>query len=1100
MLTKIKKPVSILLSLIMVFSMFAIVPFSASATGEYVAENDYLKFTAKQANSSVTIRVASGFLQYKKNNSSWAAYTDGTQINLNNGDYVRFRGTDTTFDDDYHVEITGKVAASGNVMSLRLDNNGRSQGLADECFWSMFWGCTGLTSAPVLPETTLATDCYTYMFAETSLTTAPALPATTLASCCYYGMFEDCTSLTTAPALPATTLKSECYCEMFQGCTSLTTAPALPATTLAENCYSYMFKGCTSLTTPPALPATTLKSECYSNMFYGCSGIKLSATQTAAYGIPYKVPSGGNGTTATNALSQMFAGTGGTFKGTPVINTTYFLYGEAPKYTITWKNDGGSLIDTTTVAYGTVPTHANPTKAATAQYTYTFNGWNPTPVAVTGAATYTATFSSTLRSYTITWNNDDGTLIDTTTVAYGTVPTHADPTKADDDQYTYTFAGWNTTPVAVTGEATYTATFTQTEKNPNDQMSVSINDQIHLNLFLDLDFRGKTVNDVSITLAGQTYTCTGTQMTGGDFDGLYKFKVEMAPAQIADAIVVTINGDANPLTTSVMAYCNALQNPVYGATASEKALGLAILDYGQAANNVFLDGANEIADISALDPTAARNAAAVFSDSTGKVTGASFMALTKPEFRFYTASIDEYTAAKFYNEAGITAAYSGDNAPSEPLNARFVKNAEGEIFIEVTGVSAENMDKTITVTVNGMPEGQNTITFNGNTFAKAMARDTNPAATQALGAALYNYGVAAKVCFAAGQETPAQNIVDMSTLTGAYEAQDGDVLTGVLGGDYQITIADGATVTLKDVDITCLSNSDETANFAGITPLGDATIMLEGANTVKGGYEDFPGIFVPEDTTLTIDGTGSLDASSNDYGCGIGGGYRRNAGNIEINGGNITATGGEFEAGIGSGNQASCGDITITGGTVNATGGNDGAGIGGGDGASSTCGNIVINGGNITATGGNCAAGIGGGQEGSCGAITIAGGTVNATGGESGAGIGSGNDEGSCGNIDINGGNITATGGDCAAGIGSGECGGCGDITINGGTVNATGGNGGAGIGSGEEGSCGDITIADTVTQVTATMGDEANNSIGAGEDGDCGTVTIEDGANVIQN
>ena len=130
------------------------------------------------------------------------------------------------------------------------------------------------------------------------------------------------------------------------------------------------------------------------------------------------------------------------------------------KYTITWKNEDGTTIDTTTVEYGVVPTHADPTKAATDEYTYTFKGWTPEIVAVTGEATYTATFTATKRSYTITWNDDEGNLIDTTTVEYGVVPTHADPVKEATAQYTYTFAGWTPEVVAVTGEATYTATFT----------------------------------------------------------------------------------------------------------------------------------------------------------------------------------------------------------------------------------------------------------------------------------------------------------------------------------------------------------------------------------------------------------------------------------------------------------------------------------------------------------------------------------------------------------------------------------------------------------------------------------------------------------------
>ena len=61
---------------------------------------------------------------------------------------------------------------------------------------------------------------------------------------CYQSMFRGCTALTTAPELPVTTLSSSCYYSMFRGCTALTTAPSLPATTLANNCYGYMFYGC----------------------------------------------------------------------------------------------------------------------------------------------------------------------------------------------------------------------------------------------------------------------------------------------------------------------------------------------------------------------------------------------------------------------------------------------------------------------------------------------------------------------------------------------------------------------------------------------------------------------------------------------------------------------------------------------------------------------------------------------------------------------------------------------------------------------------------------------------------------------------------------
>lgn len=147
--------------------------------------------------------------------------------------------------------------------------------VADHCYTYMFRNCTSLVKPPkILPATVLASYCYGYMFQGcTSLTSAPALPAITLTKYCYQRMFFGCTSLTSAPALPATTLAGGCYGGMFYGCTSLTTAPELPATALNADCYSAMFSGCTSLTQAPELPATTLTVYCYYQMFQNCTSL-----------------------------------------------------------------------------------------------------------------------------------------------------------------------------------------------------------------------------------------------------------------------------------------------------------------------------------------------------------------------------------------------------------------------------------------------------------------------------------------------------------------------------------------------------------------------------------------------------------------------------------------------------------------------------------------------------------------------------------------------------------------------------------------------------------------------------------------------------------
>ena len=145
-------------------------------------------------------------------------------------------------------------------------------------------------------------------------------------------------------------------------------------------------------------------------------------------------------------------------------DTVLYAQWEINTYTVTWKN-GDTVLQSGKVAYGTKPayTGATPTKAATAQYTYTFKGWSPEIVAVTGDTTYTAEFNSVLREYTVTWKNGD-TVLQSTKVAYGTKPayTGATPTKAATAQYTYTFKGWTPEIVAVTGDTTYTAEFNAT--------------------------------------------------------------------------------------------------------------------------------------------------------------------------------------------------------------------------------------------------------------------------------------------------------------------------------------------------------------------------------------------------------------------------------------------------------------------------------------------------------------------------------------------------------------------------------------------------------------------------------------------------------------
>ncbi len=308
-----------------------------------------------------------------------------------------------------------------------------------------------------------------------------------------------------------------------------------------------------------------------------------------------------------------------------------------------------------------------------------------------------------------------------------------------------------------------------------------------------------------------------------------------------------------------------------------------------------------------------------------------------------------------------------------------------------------------------------------------------------------------------------------------------------------------ATLTLDGVYIN-VSDKEASPLEIAKNSAGAVRVVLKGRNVlIAGKYSAGIQKNGTADGTLTISGSGTLNAQGGEFGAGIGGGSDENGNNIIITGGTIIATASmsyHSGAGIGGGYYAAGSNITISGGTVTATGGMYGAGIGGGykkDGS-----NITISGGTVTATGGQYGAGIGGGSRETGSDITISGGTVTATGGLCGAGIGGGGDysesnvRGVGSNITINGGEVTATGGDFGAGIGGGRYENGRNITISGGTVTATGGLYGAGIGGGDGRTGSDITVSGGT--ITTTGGKKATD-IGGGDGGSTGTVTITGGS-----
>ena len=141
--------------------------------------------------------------------------------------------------------------------------------------------------------------------------------------------------------------------------------------------------------------------------------------------------------TATAEYTYTFAGWSTTSGGNVVdlttqtikANTTYYAVftQTTRKYTVTWDVNGKKT--TTSVQYGKAPTTTlKPTKASTAQYTYTFKGWSTTEngnvvdlttQTIKSNITYYAVFNSTIRTYTVRFSVD-GIVVQNETLEYGT--------------------------------------------------------------------------------------------------------------------------------------------------------------------------------------------------------------------------------------------------------------------------------------------------------------------------------------------------------------------------------------------------------------------------------------------------------------------------------------------------------------------------------------------------------------------------------------------------------------------------------------------------------------------------------------------------------
>ena len=354
---------------------------------------------------------------------------------------------------------------------------------------------------------------------------------------------------------------------------------------------------------------------------------------------------------------------------------------------------------------------------------------------------------------TITWNNDDGSVINKTQVKAGNVPTHAAPTKADDAQYIYTFTGWTPEITSVTGDAEYTATFAAEPKSVASVSgySISLEGDIGINFYMELPnaIVNSTTAKVHFTIP------TGTGSTNKEVDvkdaiivksgnkTYYVFKCQVAAKEMTSEIKAQII-DGNPVsdefTYSVKEYADYLlthadENGTDEQKAYAKAVPLvkAMLNYGAYSQLYFDKNTGKLAN--AILDEADKMLGDVTINISDPVIGTLPNGVT---FEGSTLSLKSETTLSLYFKSSDTLEFACTDYNVEKATSG------GYQIARIRGIQAAHIGDNFTLKINGTYA----VTYSPLNYCKnVLAGQTQNEKLQNVVKAFYLYWQAAKKHF-----------------------------------------------------------------------------------------------------------------------------------------------------------------------------------------------------------------------------------------------------------------------------------------------------------------------------------------------------------------
>ena len=218
---------------------------------------------------------------------------------------------------------------------------------------------------------------------------------------------------------------------------------------------------------------------------------------------------------------------------------------------VNFVNTDGTVLQSNYVEYGEMPYYDNwetPYLPSTAEYDYEFTGWTPELTAVTADITYTATYNAIKRSYLISFYDEDySTLLHSEYMEYGVMPEYngMTPTKPSTNEYDYTFSGWSPELQAVSGEASYYATYTANRKA---QYTISYYSEGSGSYFLSTCYAGGDFH--CCVLPHEGYTIASVTLNGEDITELLDADGNIYLYDIQQNMVIVVSTTATPSEVS----------------------------------------------------------------------------------------------------------------------------------------------------------------------------------------------------------------------------------------------------------------------------------------------------------------------------------------------------------------------------------------------------------------------------------------------------------------------------------------------------------------------------------------------------------------------